>query len=113
MLSSNGKSLLGDIKRISLIVGITLGLGTAAGSIYKFIVWTSHVQTGEAAKIEHDELVKRIYTRASKEDLTAHEKSCDIEHHEIIEAVEKQQDGIKEDLRVIKGWLWNLKERGR
>ena len=111
-MGAANQSRLEDLKRISILVGIALALGTVT---YNVIVWIANVQTKSAAHEQHDAIKVETWG-----EINEHRRSCDKEHHRIFEelktqraeAQEKQRE-ILEDLKIIRTRTWELKERRR
>lgn len=107
-MSPNNRSRLDDLKRLSLIIGITLGLAAIAGGIYRIVTWSAGLQTIAKAHSEHDDLKLE-----SKSALTAHELECDEQHHQVLEEIKEQRKEVVDDLKVLRQRTWELLQEKR
>ena len=89
-----------DLKRLSIIVAITLGLGGIAGGIYRAVVWAVGVQGQATAKTEHKE-IKRSARRA----LENHALQCDAQHQAIVGTVKEDIQTLTEDSKQQRQWM--------
>lgn len=107
MTAANGKSRVDDLKRVGIIISITLGLGALAGGIFAAAAWASGMQTKALAEAQHEKIVQQVYTRTSKADFAEH-KRVNGEKYDALNDTLKE---IKGDLKVIRQRTWELKER--